>query len=157
LRASERTDSAEAVLDFHAGKDMSVAAIETQPSFLFEPRHEQFRQAVRQFVEREVNPQADLWEEQGRIPKSLFLRGGELGFFAHGVPEADGGTGIDCRMAIVMAEELSKAHTRGVGMGFGAHNEIAKPHLVRFGTPAQKSRYLPEMIAGRKVGALEIS
>jgi acyl-CoA dehydrogenase len=136
---------------------MTIAAIETQASFLFERRHEQFRQAVREFVEREVNPHADRWEEQERIPKSLFLRGGELGFFAHGVPKVDGGMGVDCRMAIVMAEELSKAHTRGVGMGFGAHNEIAKPHLVRFGTPAQKTRYLPEMIAGRKVGALGIT
>jgi acyl-CoA dehydrogenase len=136
---------------------MSATTIEARPHFLFEPQHEQFRQTIREFVEREVNPQAEQWERQERIPKSLFLRGGGLGFFAHGAPENYGGLGIDCRMAIVMAEELSKAHTRGVGMAFGAHNEIAKPHLVRFGTEAQKARYLPDMIAGRKVGALGIT
>ena len=116
----------------------------TQPAehLLFEPRHEQFRQTVRAFVEREVNPHAELWEQEEKFPKSLFLRGGELGFFAQGVPEEFGGSGIDCRMAMVMGEELSKGHTRGVGMGFGAHNEIAKPHLVRFGTDSQK-RQLP--------------
>ena len=137
--------------------DMSATTIEARTHFLFEPPHDQFRETIREFVEREVNPQADKWEQEERIPKSLFLLGGELGFFAHGGPEEYGGTGIDCRMAIVMAEELSKAHTRGVGMAFGAHNEIAKPHLVRFGTEMQKARYLPDMIAGRKVGALGIS
>jgi acyl-CoA dehydrogenase len=112
---------------------------------------------VRKFVEEEVNPHADEWEQQESFPRSLFLRGGELKLFAHGAQEEYGGTGIDSRMAIVMSEELSRGHTRGVGMGFGAHNEIAKPHLVRFGTDAQKSRYLRDLIAGRKVGALAIT
>ena len=132
----------------------SVATTNIAEHLLFEPKHEQFRGVVREFVEREVNPHADAWEEQERFPKTLFLRGGELGFFAQGAPEAWGGSGIDVRMAIVMGEELSKGHTRGVGMGFGAHNEIAKPHLVRFGTDAQRNRYLGDMIAGRKVGSL---
>jgi acyl-CoA dehydrogenase len=136
---------------------MSATTIEARTHFLFDPSHDQFRATIRKFVDCEVNPQADKWEQQERIPKSLFLRAGELGFFAHGTPEDHGGAGIDCRMAIVMAEELSKAHTRGVGMAFGAHNEIAKPHLVRFGTEKQKARHLPEMIAGRKVGALGIT
>jgi alkylation response protein AidB-like acyl-CoA dehydrogenase len=135
----------------------STATVDELSHFLFEPRHEQFRQTVRQFVEQEVNPHADEWEQQERVPKSLFLRGAELGFFAHGAPEKFGGTGIDCRMAIVMGEELSKGHTRGVGMGFGAHNEIAKPHLVRFGTETQQARYLGDMVAGRKVGALGVT
>jgi alkylation response protein AidB-like acyl-CoA dehydrogenase len=135
----------------------TTAKTNDAPHLLFEPRHDEFRQVVRDFVQREVNPNAEAWEEAEQFPKTLFLRGGELGLFAQGAPEQYGGTGIDCRMAIVMSEELSKGHTRGVGMGFGAHNEIAKPHLVRFGTDAQKARYLPEMIAGRKVGALGIT
>lgn len=125
--------------------------------YLFEEEHELFRRTVRQFVEREVNPRADEWERAGRIPKSLFLRGGELGFFGHGVPEDEGGTGVDCRLAVVLAEELSHAHCSGVGMAFGAHTEIAMPHLARFGTPAQKAAWLPDLIAGRKVAALGIT
>ena len=135
----------------------TAAMTEIRPHFLFEPRHDQFRRRLREFADREVNPRADEWEREGRIPKSLFLRGGELKFFAHGGPESHGGTGFDCRMAIVMAEELAKARTRGVAMGFGAHNEIAKPHLVRFGTAAQKDRYLRDMVEGRKIGALGIT
>ncbi len=136
---------------------MAVQANVEHGPWLFEPQHQAFRQQVRAFVEREVNPQADAWEEAGRIPKSLFLRGGELGFFAHGTPPEFGGTGIDCRMAIVMAEELSRSHTCGIGMSFGAHNEISKPHLVRFGTPAQQDRYLRRMVAGQIVGALAVT
>lgn len=134
-----------------------VTSTERPPHFLFEPEHDEFRQIVRQFVEREVNPHADEWERAERIPKELFLHAGELDFFAHGTSEQQGGRGIDCRLAIVMAEELSKAHARGVGMGFGAHNEIAKPHLVRFGTPQQQEKYLGAMIAGRIVGALGVT
>ncbi len=129
----------------------------TAQHFLFTEEHDLFRRTIRQFLEREVNAHADEWEQAGRVPKSLFLRGGELGFFGHGVSDEYGGNGADCRMAIVLAEELAHAHTSGVGMAFGAHSEIAMPHISRFGTPAQKERYLPDLVAGRKVAALAIT
>jgi alkylation response protein AidB-like acyl-CoA dehydrogenase len=127
------------------------------PHYLFSDEHEMFRRTIRQFVQREVNPHAEQWEAAGRIPKALFLRGGELGFFGHCVPESYGGQGADCRMAIVLAEEFAHAHTSGVGMAFGAHSEIAMPHIVRFGSPQQKTRWLPDLVAGRKVAALGIT
>jgi alkylation response protein AidB-like acyl-CoA dehydrogenase len=127
------------------------------PHILFCEEHDIFRRTVRQFVEREVNPHAEEWEQAGRIPKPLFLRGGELGFFGHCVPEAYGGYGADCRMAIILAEEFARAHCSGVGMAFGAHSEIAMPHVVRFGSDEQKARWLPDLVAGRKVAALAIT
>lgn len=136
---------------------MSLAEPITARHFLFEDEHEQFRRTVRQFVQREVDPHADEWEAACRIPKSLFLRGGELGFFGHCVPESYGGDGTDVRMAIVLAEELSRAKTSGPGMAFGAHAEIAMPHLVRFGGEQLKQRHLSDLIAGRKVAALGIT
>jgi alkylation response protein AidB-like acyl-CoA dehydrogenase len=135
----------------------SAGQTQAATHYLFEEEHEIFRRTIRQFVEREVNPHAEEWEQAGRIPKEFFLRGGELGFFGHGVPEAYGGYDADCRMAIVLAEELSRAHASGVGMGFGAHSEIAMPHLVRFGTHEQKQQWLPDLVAGRKVAALGIT
>jgi len=125
--------------------------------FLFAEEHHQFRRTARQFVQREVDPHADEWEEAGRIPKSLYLRGGELGFFGHCVPEEYGGLAADVRMAVVLAEEFARAKTSGLGMAFGANSEIALPHIVRFGTPAQKSRWIPDIVAGRKVAALGIT
>jgi len=135
----------------------SESSTGTPAHFLFEEEHQAFRKTIRQFLEREVNPHADAWEAAGRMPKEMFLRGGELGFFGHCVPEEYGGHGGDCRWAVVLAEELSHARTSGVGMGFGAHSEIAMPHLVKFGTPAQKAKYLPDLVAGRKVAALGIT
>ena len=125
--------------------------------FLFDDEHQAFRKTIRQFLEREINPHADAWEEAGRMPKEMFLRGGALGFFGHCVPEEFGGHGGDCRWAVVLAEELAHARTSGVGMGFGAHSEIAMPHIVKFGTPAQKQKYLSDLVAGRKVAALGIT
>jgi len=137
---------------------MSHDTSSTAPShFLFDDEHDQFRRTIRQFLEREVNPRADELEAAGIVPRELFLRGGELGFFGHGVPEAYGGYGTDCRMSVVLAEELSHAHTSGVGMAFGAHSEIATPHIVRFGTQKQKQKYLPELVAGRMIGGLGIT
>jgi hypothetical protein len=72
---------------------------------VFEARHEQFRQILREFVEREVNPQADQWEQQERIPKSLF---------PHGAAESDGGVGIDCRMGPSVVATANRC-TRPVG------------------------------------------
>jgi len=125
--------------------------------FLFDDEHNQFRRTIRQFLEREINPQADELEAAGIVPRELFLRGGELGFFGHGVPEVYGGHVGDCRMSVAMAEELSHAHTSGVGMAFGAHAEIAMPHIVRFGTNQQKQRFLPDLVAGRMIAALGIT
>ena len=126
-------------------------------SYLFEEEHQLFRQTLRRFVEREVNPHAEEWEEAGRIPRSLFLRAGELGFFGHGVPEEYGGIGGDIRLAIVLAEELARARTSGPGMAFGTHCGIAMPHLIRFGTTEQKDKYLADLTAGRKMCALGIT
>lgn len=129
----------------------------SRTDFLFDEEHDQLRRTVRQFLEREINPRADELEAAGIVPRELFLRGGELGFFGHGVPEEYGGYGADCRMSVVLAEELSHAHTSGIGMAFGAHTEIAIPHIVRFGTDEQKQKYLPELVAGRQVAALGIT
>ncbi|MBX7166876.1 MAG: acyl-CoA dehydrogenase family protein [Pirellulales bacterium] len=135
----------------------TIASPSVGSHFLFTEEHELLRKTVRQFLEREVNPHADAWEEAGIIPKSLYLRGGELGFFGHHTPEEYGGYGADARMAVVLAEEFSFAHTSGLGMAFGAHSEIAMPHIVRFGTHEQKQRWLPDLVAGRKVAALGIT
>ena len=135
----------------------SNASAASAGHFLFEEEHDQLRRTVKQFVAREIDPHADEWEEAGRVPKSLYLRGGELGFFSHAATEEYGGIGLDCRMAVVLAEEFAHARTSGLGMAFGAHSEIAMPHITRFGTPEQKRRWLPELVAGRKVAALGIT
>jgi acyl-CoA dehydrogenase len=140
---------------------MAAAVVKTPqaapPHFLFTPEHDALRAATRRFVDQELNPQSDKWDESGRIPKEMFRRAGELGQFGLVVPEEYGGAGGDCRDCLVVAEEMSRARSRGVSMGFGAHAQIAMPHLVRFGTRAQKDKYLADLVAGRKIAALGVT
>lgn len=150
------TDLGEFMATLASNPDAGAAA-SGGSHYLFAEEHDILRRTVRQFIEREVDPHAEAWEAAGRIPKPMFLRGGELGLFGHCVPEEYDGLGADVRMAIVIAEELSRARCSGIGMGYGAHSEIAMPHLVRFGSDAQKRRWLPDLVAGRKVAALGIT
>lgn len=140
-----------------ASEPQSASAVGSAGHFLFTEEHQLFRRTIRQFLEREVNPHADEWEKAGKMPKAMWLRGGELGFFGHRIGEEYGGNGSDTRMAVVLAEELAHARTSAVGMGFGAHSEIAMPHLVAFGAKAQKDKYLADLVAGRKVASLGIT
>src|SRR5262249_19887531 len=128
-----------------------------EPHFLFTAEHEALRAATRRFVEQELNPHSDKWDEAGLIPKEIFRRAGELGQFGLAVPTEYGGSAGDCRHCLVVAEEMSRARSRGVAMGLGAHAQIAIPHLVRFGAPAQKDKYLADLVAGRKIAALGVT
>jgi alkylation response protein AidB-like acyl-CoA dehydrogenase len=129
----------------------------TKSHFLFTAQHDVLRAKIRRFVDEELNPHVDHWEAAGRVPRELFLRAGELGLFGLAVPEECGGAGGDCRMSLVMAEEMARGHSAGASMGLGAHKHIAMPHLVRFGTPAQQERYLADLIAGRRIAALGVT
>jgi alkylation response protein AidB-like acyl-CoA dehydrogenase len=138
---------------------MATAAKPQQsaPHFIFGPEHDALRAETRRFVEEELNPRSDAWDQVGRIPREMFERAGELGQFGLAVPEEYGGLDGDCRHCVVVAEEMSRARSRGVSMGFGAHAQIATPHLVRFGTTEQKDRYLADLVAGRKIAALGVT
>jgi acyl-CoA dehydrogenase len=127
------------------------------PHFLFGPEHDALRAVTRRFVEEELNPHSDQWDDAGRIPREIFRRAGELGQFGLAVPKEYGGVAGDCRHCLVVAEESSRARSRGVTMGFGAHAQIAMPHLVRVGTTAQKDKYLADLVAGRWIAALGIT
>lgn len=136
---------------------LAPSGLSTTPHFLFEPEHDAFRAEVRRFVEIELDPYADAWDRAGRIPRSAFARVGAAGLFGLSAPKEYGGLGGDCRNSLVMAEEMSRCRSRGAAMGFGAHTAIAMPHLIRFGTDAQKQRYLPDLVAGTQIAALGVT
>ena len=81
----------------------------TAPSRFFTPEHEIFREQVRNFVTKELNPHMDQWEEEQLFPKSLYRRMGELGFLGIRYPEKYGGSNGDIWMTIVFTEELCRA------------------------------------------------
>jgi len=123
----------------------------------FTEEHEMLRRAVRAFVEKEVTPHVDAWEEEGRIPKSLWRRLGELGFLGLEFPAAYGGAGGDFLSSVVLGEELARCRSGGVAFSVLVHTDMSSPWLARYGTETQKRRYLPRIIRGELVCALGIT
>ena len=123
----------------------------------FRDEHELFRSAVRRFVEEEIVPNVDEWEERGEIPRSLFRHLGELGFLGVEYPPEYGGGGADFWMTVVLAEELARCRAGGVAFSVIVHTDMSSPWLARLGNAGQKSRYLPSVISGEKVCALAIT
>jgi acyl-CoA dehydrogenase len=126
-------------------------------SRLFGEEHEIFRKSVRGFVEREIVPHVDEWEERGEIPRALFRRMGELGFLGVDFPTEYGGAGADLAMSVVLAEELARCRSGGVAFSVTTQTDMTSPWLLHFGTPAQKARYLPAIARGEIVCALAIT
>ncbi len=115
------------------------------------------RQSVREFVNRELVPHADEWEEEGYFPDWVFQRMGELGYLGLHFPEEYGGGGGDYFTNIVLMEELAKCGTFGVNTGVAVQLGMATPPILAFGTEEQKQKYLVPAIKGEKIACLGIT
>ena len=123
----------------------------------FTPEHEMLRKSIRSFVEREVTPAVAAWEEAGQIPKSFWRRLGELGYLGLDFPTEFGGAGGDFISSVVLGEEMARCRSGGVAFSVLVHTDMSSPWLVRFGTDAQKRKYLPAIVRGETVCALGIT
>jgi acyl-CoA dehydrogenase len=115
------------------------------------------RKSIRSFVEREVTPHVTAWEEAGQIPKAFWRRLGELGFLGIDFPPEYGGAGGDFFSSVVLGEEMARCRSGGVAFSVLVHTDMSSPWLVRFGTEAQKAKYLPGIVRGETVCALGIT
>lgn len=123
---------------------------------IFSQEHEMFRQAVRQFIAREITPYHDRWEEQGQVPPELWHKAGAHGFLCMAVPEEYGGMGeADYRYNLILVEEL--AYARASGPGFSLHTDVVLPYLLNYGSDAQKQRWLPKMASGECITAIAMT
>ena len=123
----------------------------------FTQEHEDFRVAVRRFVETELRPHAREWEDARWFPNEVFQRCAELGYLGLKYEEEYGGQGGGYVADAVFAEELARCGSGGLAAGIGAHTSIAMPPIWKFGTEEQKQRYLVPGIRGEKIGALGIT
>lgn len=127
-------------------------------SLYFTPEHDAFREMVRKFVETEIDPYVDDWEEAGIFPAhDLFKKMGRLGLLGLTYPEEYGGGGVDYWYETVLLEELGRASCAGVPMGIAVHTDMATPALAESGTPAQKEQFLRPAVAGDVVFAIAVS
>ena len=119
--------------------------------------HEMLRRTVRAFVEKEVVPHVDAWEEAGRIPRAFWRRLGELGLLGLEFPTEYGGGGGDFLSSVVLGEEMARCRSGGVAFSVLVHTDMSSPWLTRYGTEAQKRAYLPGIVSGETVCALGIT
>jgi citronellyl-CoA dehydrogenase len=124
----------------------------------FTSEHEMFRQSVRRFVQDEINPHADEWEEAGQFPAhDLFKKMGDLGFLGLTYPEEYGGLGLDFSYTVVLCEELGRADCSGVPMGITVHTDMCTPALAQHGSHELKQQFLAPSIRGEYVGCIGVS
>jgi alkylation response protein AidB-like acyl-CoA dehydrogenase len=133
-----------------------MATIERPSASIFTDVHDQLRESIRSFVDREIAPHAASWEET-TYPDAIVRRMGELGFLGLSLPEQYGGQGGDYFTNIVLAEEIARGGSGGLLMGLSVHTDMVMPPLLEFGTEEQKQRWLPAGTAGETIFALGIT
>ena len=109
-------------------------------SHLFGPEHEEFRGTVRRFIDKEIRPNVDQWEQAQQFPRDLFRRFGALDLLGLKYEEKYGGTNAGVIYEAVLFEELGRCGSGGVAAGIGAHVAIATPPINDFGTDEQRQR-----------------
>jgi alkylation response protein AidB-like acyl-CoA dehydrogenase len=117
--------------------------------------HQQFRKRLQRFIQREVIPYVDQWEEDKIVPKSVWQKMGRAGFLCTDVLPAYGGRGGDFLFSVVVAEELTKTwHT---GLAAFLHSDIVVPYINSYGANETKKKYLPGCVCGDIVTAVAMT
>ena len=122
----------------------------------FHESHDILRQTVARFVEREVRPYIEEWEEAGEFPREMYRKAGDIGLLGTGYPEEYGGSGGDIFYDVVVAEELTRSTSGGFSAGLMSHG-IAIPPIVALGTHKQKQQFVTPVIRGERISALGIT
>jgi citronellyl-CoA dehydrogenase len=123
----------------------------------FTEEHEQFRKTVRQFVEKEIFPNADEWEKACDFPSELFKKAGSLGILGAHYKEEHGGSGGDYWFSVAKAEEFPRGSCSGVGMALLVQSDMATPVIADLGTKEQIAEFLTPALRGDKIAALGVS
>src|SRR6202043_4160652 len=129
----------------------------SRPTRPFTDENEELRASARGFIERELAPHAQRWEEERWFSDDVFAALAAQGLLGLKYPERYGGQGGDYLHEAVLCEELARVGSGGTAAGIGAHVNIATPPIWKFGTEDQKQRYLVPAVRGERIGALGIT
>ena len=124
----------------------------------FSEEHDAIRRTVARFIDSEINPHADKWEQDGIFPAhELFGKMGTLGLLGITKPEQYGGLGLDYSYQIVFSEELGRIRSGGVSMAIGVQTDMATPAIARHGSDELRERFLRPAISGEAVFSIAVS
>ncbi|WP_028932899.1 acyl-CoA dehydrogenase family protein [Pseudonocardia spinosispora] len=123
---------------------------------IFDDDHKAFRELARTFIEREIEPHHEQWEEDGQVSREVWLAAGKAGLLGTDVPEEFGGGGVeDYRYNAIITEELVRAGASG--LGFPLQNDVVAPYLLRLANDEQKRRWLPGFCSGETITAIAMT
>ena len=126
-------------------------------SIYFSEEHDMFREQLRRFIEAEIVPNGEKWEEEGTTPREVLRRMGELGFLGIRYPEVYGGSEMDTLATVILAEELGRSTFGGFAVTVLVHTDMASPHLFNAGNKEQLDRFMPDIISGKKITAIAVT
>ena len=123
---------------------------------IFTEEHDAFRQMTRRFVESEIEPFHDQWEEEGIVPREVWKKAGAQGLLCTDVATEYGGGGVDdFRYQTIVDEEVVRVGASGVG--FTLHNDVVVPYFKKYANDEQKQRFLPTMASGETITAIAMT
>lgn len=123
----------------------------------FTEEHALFREGLSSFLKKEVTPHIEEWERTGTIPRDIWPKFGEMGYFGLRTPEAYGGIDVDLFYTVIFLEELQKVNSGGFAAAMWAHAYLAMTHLNAEASDELKEKYLTASVAGEMIGCLCIS
>ncbi|HEX6534281.1 MAG TPA: acyl-CoA dehydrogenase [Gemmatimonadaceae bacterium] len=116
----------------------------------------EIQRLAREFAREEIAPHSEAWDREARFDRGIITKLGELGFLGMLVPEQYGGLGLDTRTYLVALEEIA-AVDASVAVAMSVHNSLPTQMLMRWGSEAQKERFLQPMARGEWLGAFALS
>ena len=125
------------------------------PRHVYTEEHDLFRDNVRKFMQREIQPHWEEWEAQGHISREAWLKAGEAGLLCTHLPVEYGGSGVDFRYSSIVIEE--QAYVFSSGPGFSLHSDIAAPYILHYGSEEQKEYWLPKLCTGEIITAIAMT
>ncbi|XP_076031597.1 long-chain specific acyl-CoA dehydrogenase, mitochondrial-like [Oratosquilla oratoria] len=151
----ETLESGEVTSPYRPTTSQAPTMMDIGTRTIFNEDHDILRSSVRKFFQEEVLPHHAEWEKKGEITRECWEKAGEQGMLGTDTPAEAGGIGGDFKDAAIIMEEQSYCNCSGPG--FALHSQIVMPYITHYGTPEQIDKFIPDMTAGLKIGAIAMT